>query len=282
MSSYLSKSPKITKLVHLENERNTFIFAGIYRFAQLIIDKEAMSKRNKLQKFADILSYPNVLENFDAKNPHLVGKDGVVVERKGAWAEKQFGNNKPITLELACGKGDYTIGLAKMYPDRNFIGVDIKGARIWKGATLALEEKLENVAFFRTRIEQIAYFFEPGEVAEIWITFPDPFLRNSKANRRLTAVNFLKHYSKILKKEGIIHLKTDSPELYEFTLETLEETDLATLLYEKDDIYSDELYLPELELKTFYEQMHLENGLTIKYIQMRLEKTLDGSISKSE
>ncbi|MCH2083999.1 MAG: tRNA (guanosine(46)-N7)-methyltransferase TrmB [Saprospiraceae bacterium] len=241
-----------------------------------------MSKRNKLQKFADILSYPNVLENFDAKNPHLVGKDGVVVERKGAWAKKQFGNQQPITLELACGKGDYTIGLAKMYPDRNFIGVDIKGARIWKGATLALEEKLENVAFFRTRIEQIAYFFEPGEVAEIWITFPDPFLRKSKSNRRLTAVNFLRHYSKILKSDGIVHLKTDSPELYDFTLATLEETDLATLLYNKDDIYSDDLYLPELELKTFYEQMHLENGLTIKYIQMRLEKTLDGSISESE
>lgn len=241
-----------------------------------------MSKRNKLQKFADILSYPNVLENFDAKNPHLVGKDGVVVERKGAWAKKQFGNQQPITLELACGKGDYTTGLAKMYPDRNFIGVDIKGARIWKGATLALEEKLENVAFFRTRIEQIAYFFEPGEVAEIWITFPDPFLRKSKSNRRLTAVNFLRHYSKILKSDGIVHLKTDSPELYDFTLATLEETDLATLLYNKDDIYSDDLYLPELELKTFYEQMHLENGLTIKYIQMRLEKTLDGSISESE
>ena len=241
-----------------------------------------MSKRNKLQKFADIFSYHNVLENFDAKNPHLVGKDGVVVERKGAWAKKQFGNQQPITLELASGKGDYTIGLAKMYPDRNFIGVDIKGARIWKGATLALEEKLENVAFFRTRIEQIAYFFEPGEVAEIWITFPDPFLRKSKSNRRLTAVNFLRHYSKILKSDGIVHLKTDSPELYDFTLATLEETDLATLLYNKDDIYSDDLYLPELELKTFYEQMHLENGLTIKYIQMRLEKTLDGSISESE
>lgn len=238
-----------------------------------------MSKRNKLQKFADILSYPNVVENYDAKNPGLVGKDGAEISRKGEWAQKQFGNDRPITLELACGKGDYTLGLARMYPERNFIGVDIKGARIWKGAGLALEENLENVAFLRTRIEQIALFFEAGEVDEIWITFPDPFLRKSKANRRLTSVNFLKHYSKILKKEGIVHLKTDSPELYEFTLETLAETDLATLLYEKDDIYSEELYLPELELKTFYEKMHLREGKTIKYVQFKLEKTLDGASS---
>ena len=150
-----------------------------------------MSRRNKLQKFAELLTFPNVYENFDPENPQLIGLNGMPVDRKGKWKKEHFKNDFPITLELACGRGEYSLGLGRMYPERNFIGVDIKGARIWKGARIALEENLTNVAFLRTRIEQIALFFDPEEIDEIWITFPDPFLRKSKANRRLTSCRFL-------------------------------------------------------------------------------------------
>lgn len=226
-----------------------------------------MGRRNKLEKFAEILSFSNVYENYDPKAPQIVGKDGVPVEMKGKWGRSHFKNENPLVLELACGKGDYTLGLARRYPDKNFIGVDIKGNRIWKGASIALEENLDNVAFFRTRIEQIALFFEPAEVDEIWITFPDPFIRKSKANRRLTSAFFINHYRKILKPGGFIHLKTDATSLYEFTLETLAEASACTLHYHDDDIYSKPLYSPELEIKTFYEQMHLEAGKKIKYVK---------------
>jgi tRNA (guanine-N7-)-methyltransferase len=228
-----------------------------------------MSKRNKLQKFAELLSFPNVYENFDAKAPQLTGANGEEVDLKGKWNELHFQNDQPITLELACGGGEYTLGLGRMYPERNFIGVDIKGARIWKGARVALAEQLDNVAFLRTRIEQIAYFFAPGEVDEIWITFPDPFLRKSKANRRLTSARFLETFRKILKPGGLIHLKTDEPNLYEFTLEVLSKSTTYELLYHDDDIYSKPLPMPELEIKTYYEGMHLEAGKRIKYVRMR-------------
>lgn len=229
-----------------------------------------MGRRNKLEKFAEILSFPNVYENYDPKAPQIVGKDGLPVAMKGAWKQKHFGNDHPLVLELACGKGDYTLGLARMFPEKNFIGIDIKGNRIWKGASTALEEGISNAAFFRTRIEQIALFFEKAEVDEIWITFPDPFLRKSKANRRLTSAFFLQHYRKILKSNGIVHLKTDAPSLYEFTLETLAEEQSCELLYHDDDIYAKPLYCPELELKTFYEGMHLAAGKTIKYVRFTI------------
>ncbi len=229
-----------------------------------------MARRNKLEKFAEILSFPNVYENYDPKAPQIVGKDGVPVEMKGKWCANHFKNDHPLVLELACGKGDYTLGLARRFPDKNFIGMDVKGNRIWKGASTALEEKLDNAAFFRTRIEQIALFFEKDEVDEIWITFPDPFLRKSKANRRLTSAFFINHYRKFLKADGIINLKTDSPSLYTFTLETIAEDANCELLYHDDDIYSKLLYCPELEIKTFYEKMHLEDGRKIKYVKFRL------------
>ncbi|NUN99582.1 MAG: tRNA (guanosine(46)-N7)-methyltransferase TrmB [Saprospiraceae bacterium] len=229
-----------------------------------------MSKRNKLQKFAELLTFSNVYENFDPKHPELAGRNGQPADRKGQWAPVHFENTNPITLELACGRGEYSLELARRYPDRNFIGVDVKGARIWKGAKIALSEDLNNVAFLRTRIEQIALFFAPGEVDEIWITFPDPFLENSKAGRRLTAANFLAEYRKILKPGGLIHLKTDSPELYAFTLETLAAESHVKLLYHNDDIYASPLVLPELETKTFYERIHLSEQKTIKYVQFEL------------
>ncbi len=230
-----------------------------------------MSRRNKLQKFAEVLSFPNVYENFDASNPSLAGENGVQVDLKGKWQEVHFKNDQPITLELACGKGDYAIGLAQRFPDRNFIGVDIKGARIWRGAKTALEAGLQNVAFLRTRIEQLSLFFDENEVDEIWITFPDPFLRKGKENRRLTSPNFLSQYPKLLKSGGLVHLKTDDPTLYEYTLEVLAEQKNYTLLYHDDDIYAKPLPMPELEIKTFYEKQHLAAGKTIKYIRFQLD-----------
>lgn len=229
-----------------------------------------MSKRNKLQKFAELLTFSNVYENFDAGQPQLTGDNGESINLKGKWASDHFKNANPITLELACGRGEYSLGLSRLHPDRNFIGVDVKGARIWKGASIALEEGLQNVAFLRTRIEQIDHFFAPEEVNEIWITFPDPFLKDKKSNRRLTAANFLKEYRKFLQKDGFIHLKTDSPELYEFTLETIKEDSSIQLLYHDSDIYSKPLPFPELELKTHYEGMHLSEGKKIKYVRFSI------------
>ncbi|MEM6317065.1 MAG: tRNA (guanosine(46)-N7)-methyltransferase TrmB, partial [Bacteroidota bacterium] len=197
-----------------------------------------MSRRNKLQKFAEILTFPNVYENFDSYPPKLTGLNGEELQLSGKWREKHFQNDKPITLELACGRGEYTVALAEKYPERNFIGVDIKGARIWKGAKIALEKNLSNAAFLRTRIELIAAFFASGEIDEIWITFPDPFLRKGKSNRRLTAPKFLGHYRKILKQDGLVHLKTDEGVLSDFTLEVLAEDEQSKILYQDNDIYS--------------------------------------------
>ena len=228
-----------------------------------------MSARNKLQKFAENLAFANVFENFDVKNPQLIGEGGRKVDMKGKWQTDYFKNQNPITLELACGRGEYTLDLARKYPDRNFIGVDIKGARIWKGAHIANEEGLQNVAFLRTRIEILDHFFSKNEPSEIWITFPDPFLKSSKANRRLTSHVFLDIYKKILPDNSIVHLKTDSPELYEFTHEMLPERSDYTIEYSDDDIYSKPLPIPELETKTYYEKQHLAIGRTIKYVRLR-------------
>ena len=155
-----------------------------------------MSKKNKLKKFADLLVYPNVYENYDPKYPRLLKNKDEEVDLKGKWASDHFHNAQPIILELACGRGEYTEALAEAYPDYNFIGVDIKGARIWQGATSALEKGLSNAGFLRTRIEQIALFFDACEIDGIWITFPDPFLRESKENKRLTSTRFLDLYKK--------------------------------------------------------------------------------------
>ena len=230
-----------------------------------------MSKRNKLQKFAEMSQFPNVYENFDVGRPVLSTAGGVEVQMAGQWAARHFGNKQPITLELACGRGEYALGLARRYPARNFIGVDIKGARIWKGASNALAEGVANVAFLRTRIELIEQFLAPGEVSEIWITFPDPFLRTSKANRRLTSPRFLEAYRRLLAPGGTVHLKTDSPELYDYTLEVLAEFPGARILTQKADIYAGPLPLPELELKTYYERMHLAEGRKIRYVGFGVE-----------
>lgn len=228
-----------------------------------------MSTRNKLQKFAEILQLPNVYENFDPRKPELVGAGGQTVERKGQWAAAHFHNDHPITLELACGRGEYTVDLARQYPNRNFIGVDIKGARIWKGAKIAVAAGLDNAAFLRTRIEIISTFFAPGEVDEIWITFPDPFLKKGKENRRLTAARYLKQYRHILKPGGLVHLKTDSRELYDWTQELFANQPAVEVLYHDHDIYSKPLAVPELSTETYYEKLHKGLGKTITYTQFR-------------
>lgn len=226
-----------------------------------------MARKNKLKRFADLGTFPNVYECFDMSAPSLTGHEGPV-ELKGYWSERHFKNDKPITLELACGKGEYTVGLAQRYPERNFIGIDIKGARIWKGAKAAIDQNLLNVAFLRTRIEQLSHFFAQGEVDCIWITFADPFL--GKPNRRLTSNYFLKVYREILKPDALLNLKTDDPTLYESSLQVLGADPKAEILYYHDDIYSKTLPTPDLEIKTYYEGEHLKKGRTIKYVQFKV------------
>lgn len=226
-----------------------------------------MTKLSKLQKFAALKTFPNVYSSKGHDNPLVVDYRGEDVDMKGQW-QKHFKNENPVILEVACGKGHYARGLGKMYPQNNYIGVEIKGNRIFTGANGALLNKEENVAFLRARIEFMEYYFAPNEISEIWITFPDPQL--GKARKRTTAPRFLDVYRNLLKKENnIVHLKTDSTELYEYTLEVLEEQKVK-ILYQNDDIYAKPLDFPELEIKTFYEEMHLKDNRTIKYIQFTL------------
>lgn len=210
--------------------------------------------QKKLQRFAEIETFPNV----------LIYPQGM----QGAWG-RHFGNEHPLTLELACGKGDYTLGLARLFPERNFMGVDLKGNRIWRGAKTALVEDLSNVAFLRTQIEQITDYFAPGEVSEIWITFPDPFLRKSRARKRLTHPRFLALYQQFLQPGGTVNLKTDSPELYHFTRRSIEAAG-CTLLEDVADVYALDPVPPLLRIQTYYEGMHLADGRTIRFLKFAL------------
>ena len=214
--------------------------------------------------------FPNVFQNFDYHEPQLIGPFNENVNMRGQWNTRFFKSDKPLTLELACGRGEYTIALAEKYSNRNFIGIDVKGARMYNGAKYALEKNLSNAAFLRTRIEVIETFFEREEVDEIWITFPDPFLKKSKANRRLTHAFFINKYQKFLKKGGLIHLKTDSTPLYDFTLDQVKNIKALDLVHHTSNIYNADLPHPDLDIQTYYEKMHLERGLKIKYIQVRL------------
>lgn len=213
--------------------------------------------QKKLIRFEEITTFPNVL---------IYPED-----MPGRWAA-HFGHAYPLTLELACGKGDYTLGLARCRPQENFIGVDVKGNRIWKGAKTALDEGLSNVAFLRTQIDHLDRYFAAGEVADIWITFPDPFLRQSRAKKRLTHPRFLHLYHRVLAPGGRIRLKTDSPELFAFTLEVIRET--GCILHRRvEDVYAAPPE-PLLRLQTFYEQMHLRAGRTIRYLEFSLPAVL--------
>lgn len=219
-----------------------------------------MSK-GKLAKFADMATYPHVFEH-----PYSVA-DNVPFDLKGRWGEAFFKNDHPIVLELGCGRGEYTTGLARLFPGKNFIGVDIKGARMWSGATESLRDGLGNVAFLRTNIEIIDRFFAPGEVGEIWLTFSDPQMK--KATKRLTSTYFMERYRRFLRDGGLVHLKTDSNFMYTYTRLMLEHNRLPAEVM-TEDLYHSGLADDILSIKTYYEQQWLERGLAIKYIRFRL------------
>jgi len=191
---------------------------------------------------------------------------------QGKWNE-YFKNNQPITLELACGKGEYAVGLGTLYPNRNFIGIDLKGNRIWRGAKTALDNGLTNVAFIRSLIDKIRDYFNPGEIAEIWITFPDPQLRGSKAKKRLTHPKFLRIYQEILAKDGVVNLKTDSPDLYIFT-KTVINLFGFTVLEDTDHVHGLPMIKPELLIKTHYEGLDIAKSNRIHYLCFKLDKEM--------
>ena len=224
--------------------------------------------KGKLAKFADMASYENVFQY-----PYSV-VEHIPFEMQGHWREQYFHNQNPIVLELGCGKGEYTVELAKRYPDMNFIGVDIKGARMWTGATQALNEGLKNVAFLRTNIEIIERFFSEDEVQEIWLTFSDPQMKNPR--KRLTSTYFMERYRKFLIDGGIIHLKTDSNFLFTYTSYMVEHNHLPVLL-KTTDLYSEDAENSEFSeassIQTYYESMWIARGLNIKYMKWQLPHT---------
>lgn len=218
--------------------------------------------KQKLERFAEIAEFPNVFhltyENLRNEFP-----------LKGKWNEIYFNNSHPVVLELGCGKGEYTIGLAEKFPQKNFIGVDVKGNRMWVGAKFALEEKISNVGFLRTRIDFIESCFGKDEVNEIWITFPDPQPQKPRERKRLTAPMFLNRYKKFLKPGGVIHLKTDSEMLYSYTLEVIEQNKYH-LLDATNDLYNapaNEDHKNARSIQTYYEQKYLQKNMRICYLK---------------
>lgn len=228
-----------------------------------------MSRRRKLEKFEALNHMPHVFQNYSYDNPALINSEGEKAKLAGRWNMEYFKKEAPLVVELACGRGEYALGLAELYPDRHYIGVDIKGARIWKGASLALERELQQVAFIRSKIECIDHFFGTGEIDEIWIIFPDPFLKAGKSNRRLTSPVFLDRYKKILSSEGRIKLKTDSPELFEFTMEVLKADTRIEITQVLEDVHHIEHDIPALNIITYYEKMHIADGRKINYIEFK-------------
>lgn len=229
--------------------------------------------KNKLARWNELNTYRNVIQpsvddvvERDAES--LSVRDHSI---KGKWRSEMFGNDNPVVLELGCGRGEYTTCLSMKYPGKNFIGVDIKGARMWRGARTSNEMKLQNAAFLRTRIEFISSFFAPDETDEIWITFPDPHPGQRNSNKRLTSPYYLNLYSGILRDKGIIHLKTDNAELYSYTLKTVKNLDLE-VIRATDDLYSGEPQDDILSIRTHYEEIFLKQGLKIKYLKFRLAK----------
>ncbi len=218
--------------------------------------------KNKLARFAENETFANLFQ----LTYEQITKEGFAL--KGKWDELFFKNDNPIVLELGCGKGEYTVGLAKKYPNKNFIGIDIKGARLWRGCKTSNEDKMTNVAFVRTHIQMIESYFAENEVSEIWITFPDPQLK--KPNKRLTCERFLKLYKNILKQDGIVHLKTDSQELYEYTKDDVLIPSKREILYNTNDLYNSDFKEDVIEIQTFYEAMYLKIGKPITYLKFRL------------
>lgn len=217
--------------------------------------------KNKLSKFADLNTYEHVVQISYKK---LLAEE---FQYKGKWSEAFFGNSNPIILELGCGKGEYTVKLATHYPEFNFIGLDIKGARMWVGATQGKENGLKNVGFLRTNIENIGLFFGGGEVSEIWLTFPDPQMKRTR--RRLTATNFIEKYRLIMVPNGIIHLKSDSNYMYWYT-EAMVAENKFEVIRQTDDVYQSELLDEILSIQTYYEKQWLDRGIAIKYLAFRI------------
>lgn len=216
--------------------------------------------KNKLTKFAETYTFPN----FVQPTREEVISQGFSL--KGNW-HTFFKNDHPIVLELGCGRGEYTTGMAKMFPNKNFIGIDRKGARMWKGGKAAIEENMNNVAFLRAQIDMLNYYFDTDEIAEIWITFPDP--QPKKVNKRMTCQKYLNLYSSFLKAEGTVNLKTDSQMLYDFTMETLQSLQY-NIRQNVTDIYALPSVPEILNIQTYYEKMWLEQGYRIQYIQFML------------
>ena len=224
-----------------------------------------MGSKNKLKRFKENETFANVIQ------PSREDLTDKLFELKGKWREDHFKNDRPIVLELGCGKGEYTVSLAQKFPDRNFIGIDIKGARFWRGAKTALEEGIENAAFLRIQIELVNYAFEENEVDEIWITFPDPQIKYKRTKHRMTNLEFLEKYKKILKPDGIIHLKTDSEFMHGYTLGLLHGAG-HEIIYANHDVYKNEGSPEEvIGIQTFYEQQYLEQNKPITYIRFKLK-----------
>ena len=217
--------------------------------------------KNKLKRFAENETFENLFQHtdFDARNEPF--------PMTGKWHSDYFKNDNPIVLELGCGRGEYTTGMAARFPDKNFIGIDRKGARIWRGCKDGIEKNLKNVAFLRIPIEDIAYYFAQDEVSEIWVTFPDPQLR--KERRRLISPNFISKYRKILTPSGIVHLKTDSRELYEYVVETAP-VEKWSIIENIPDVYADDVTSILTEIQTFYEKKWLLEGKRISYVALML------------
>jgi len=222
--------------------------------------------QKKLIRFAELNTFSNVLQYPE--------------DIKGKWNEF-FKNDDPITLELACGKGEYAVGLGQLYPNRNFIGIDQKGNRIWVGAKKALQQQLSNIAFLRIQIEQVNDYFATNEISEIWITFPDPQLRTGKAKKRLTHPKFLRLYKQILTPHGFVHLKTDSPALYQFTKIVIEKYN-CVLLEDNEDVYKNEAISDELKIKTYYESLDIAGSNRIHYLRFSLPDMIPGKEKDKE
>mgnify|MGYP002639675870 CR=1 FL=1 len=221
-----------------------------------------MAQKNKLQKFAENTTFDNL---FQLPYEEIVKG----FDLKGNWARDYFKNDNDIVLELGCGKGEYAVGLAQIYPHKNFIGIDIKGARLWRGLKTAQEKSIENVSFIRSRINLVNFYFGKNEVSEIWITFPDPHARDPKAKKRLTSPEFLKRYTGFLKKDAIINLKTDNYIIFESTLDTIKDYG-HKILYQTNDVYSEEYDSEVSGIQTYYEKKWLDHGTKIKFVKFQL------------
>ena len=224
-----------------------------------------MGSKNKLKRFKENETFKNV---FQPSRDELVNQGYAL---KGNWNTAFFKNNNPLVIELGCGKGEYTVALAQKYPNKNFVGVDIKGARFWRGAKTAIEEKLDNAAFLRTQIELIDYAFDENEVDEIWITFPDPQIKYKRTKHRLTNTTFLKRYKTILKPEGVVNLKTDSEFMHGYTLGLLH-GEGHEVLYSNHNVYKLEGSPEDVtSIQTFYESQYLEQNKAITYIRFKIK-----------